>query len=85
MIFKTLNSTYELDDHAPRVRRLNGANPQVIGPDGEWREFVEALAWGGVVRFYFADGTMITTSTVVDWDGGPLPAFGVTLDNVPSD
>lgn len=70
MIFKTLNSTYEMDDNAPRVRRVEGTSPELIGPDGEWREFVEAIAFGGSVVFYLTDGTVLHTSTVTDWDDG---------------
>lgn len=69
MIFKTLNSTYEIDDDAPRVRRIIGKNEPLIGPDGEWREFTDAGAWGGRMTFALTDGNMLVTSSVVDWDG----------------
>jgi hypothetical protein len=70
VIFKTLNSTYEIDDDAPRVRRLAGVNETLIGPDGEWREFVEAFTPGEGARanFYLTDGLVLSTSMVTEWD-----------------
>jgi len=41
MIFKTENSTYEVDEDAKKIRRLYGAGDPTNrqGKDAEWREF----------------------------------------------
>ncbi len=41
MIFKTLNSTYEVDEVFHQIRRIEGVNAPTPrqGKDGEWREY----------------------------------------------
>ena len=43
MIFRTQNSTYEIDTEGKRIRRLYGANdPEPRqGQDGEWKAYEE--------------------------------------------
>jgi hypothetical protein len=43
MIFKTENSTYEVDHESKKIRRLYGAEDPTIrqGKDAEWREFTK--------------------------------------------
>ena len=41
MIFKTMNSTYEVDEANKKIRRLEGKNPprNSQGTDGEWKSY----------------------------------------------
>jgi hypothetical protein len=43
MIFKTRNSTYEVDAENKRIRRIKGlAEPTPrLSPDGEWKDYRE--------------------------------------------
>ena len=41
--YKTLNSTYQVDEQAKQFRRVEGVNPALVGPDGEWVDYVHAV------------------------------------------
>jgi hypothetical protein len=45
MIFKTKNSTYEIDQDGKRFRRLTGVNPPlgIMQPDGVWQPYIEIV------------------------------------------
>lgn len=63
---KTQNSTYEIDEDAKRIRRLQGVNEptQYFGEDGVWQEYDELVSlWhGGVVVHWPHGGSTITSS-----------------------
>jgi hypothetical protein len=70
MIFKTENSTYELDEPNKRIRRLEGANPPTpaFAPDREWKTYDELMPATGRLMIWW-DGTRYTlTSPIVDWN-----------------
>lgn len=81
MIFKTQNSTYEIDHDSKRVRRLTGAALPTArqGQDGEWKPFVEAvgLELGQQALFVWGnnpDGSLKCTQTgiIVELDAAPI-------------
>ena len=42
--YRTLNSVYEVDEEAKRVRRTEGINRSHDGhPDGEWRQYDQVI------------------------------------------
>ena len=67
-LYRTLNSTYEVDSTAKRIRRTAGINPptQHQGEDGTWRQY-ESLSRtpDGGLRVVW-DGERVTwTSKVI--------------------
>ena len=61
----TINSTYEIDRSAKKVRRVTGVNPPTgrFEADGVWHEFdhISDTYWGGVAIFW-PEGTVTVTS-----------------------
>lgn len=73
MVFRTKNSTYELDTARSRIRRLYGAHAPRSrqGTDGEWREYhyVSPIEVGKGVLVLWDDeghGTQLSRVTAVD-------------------
>lgn len=67
-LYRTLNSTYEVDSTAKRIRRTAGINPpiQFSPQDGEWRTF-ESLTRtpDGGLEVHLGGGRRIWTSKVI--------------------
>lgn len=65
-LIETLNSTYEIDYDANRIRRVKGVNPPTshFAPDGEWHEFQRVFHDGGTLWVFWTDGSFTRTSTV---------------------
>lgn len=63
--YKTLNSTYQVDEQAKEWRRVTGTNPalQSQGEDGEWKPYETALQTGPFLYVYHPGG-MFRTSTL---------------------
>lgn len=76
MIFKTMNSAYEVDLENNRVRRLHGKDAPTPrqGADGDWREFVQVIGLqeksDGVI-FVWSPGKITQTSPIVEIDYRP--------------
>lgn len=68
MIFKTLNSTYELDRENSRIRRLEGLDAPTPrqGPDGEWKTYATLTP---VVEPVVPSDETPRLSFFIDWDG----------------
>lgn len=70
MIFKTLNSTYEVDRTHRQIRRIEGVNDPTPrqGTDGEWREYhaLTMLLNGSYLIAWDAHGRCTITSRVVE-------------------
>lgn len=68
--YKTLNSTYQVDEEAKRFRRVTGVNRELVGPDGEWVDYtrVEEVRAGlgdeRVLWFERPHGQFLRTSLV---------------------
>lgn len=67
-LYRTLNSTYEVDSTAKRIRRTAGINPptQHGAEDGEWRQYtsLRRTEMGGL-EVIIADGPVLWTSKVI--------------------
>lgn len=64
----TLNSVYEIDREAKRVRRVSGDNPPTrhFDPDGEWKSYMTTSEFAGGIWFIWPDGHGTLTSRIVD-------------------
>lgn len=69
-LYLTQNSTYEFDDEAMRLRRVEGDNPPTAntGTDGEWKD-VQGVHRVGAdhsrLWIVWSDGTSTVTSPVI--------------------
>jgi hypothetical protein len=66
-VYKTRNSTYQVDETAKQIRRVEGKNPalEAQGKDGEWQDYLSVLPYfGNTLYVQFASGRQIRTSTV---------------------
>lgn len=72
-------SLYEIDQAGSRIRRLSGQGPGTprVGPDGEWRAFMEAIpvvgepmliAWRQNPETYVLEST-VTSPIERVWEG----------------
>jgi len=66
MVFKTNNSTYEVD--GMEIRRISGTNPPTnhFSPDGEWKTFkdISSIQINYPVWISWLDGKYTQTSVV---------------------
>lgn len=65
MIYRTRNSTYEVDEALKLIRRVEGENAPLahFGKDGEWIEY-DTLFTDGRLTVLLPDGMWITTSSL---------------------
>lgn len=67
-LYRTLNSTYEVDSTAKRIRRTAGINPPIQhgAEDGEWRQYetLRRTETGGL-EVRLGKGSVIWTSQVI--------------------
>ena len=69
MIFRTRNSTYEVDEHKKCIRRLEGANDPTPnqGEDGVWQEYSSLVPLtSGNYLVLWEGGRATYTSTVLE-------------------
>jgi hypothetical protein len=61
--YKTLNSTYQVDESAKEWRRTSGANPALRsqGEDGEWKPLDSVIHQGGCLYVYHPGGVFRTS------------------------
>lgn len=61
--YKTLNSTYQVDEEAKQWRRVTGVNRALEsqGTDGEWQPYDAKLFTGHVLYVYHPNGQFRTS------------------------
>lgn len=63
--YKTRNSTYQVDEQAKQIRRVEGKNPALVGPDGDWVGFLSTAQWpNGSLYIQLDNGRQLLTSLV---------------------
>ena len=77
MIFRTRNSTYEIDRSAKQIRRLRGANPptETIASDLAWRPYQEVIRLevgrGAIIAWNDDKALHISTVLAIEADQCP--------------